>query len=319
MKLLLTLTVALAAFGQAVPLRAPAVASADGGLPVQKIGRDDLIGISVYDAPELTRTARVAADGTIRLPMLKQRIAVAGLLPNDVEAALAAALMKEEIMVDPIVTVSIMEYRSRPISVGGAVKQPTTFQATEPLTLLDAISRAGGLTEMAGAEILVTRQPVLRPDGSHSATLIQRVPVTQLIDAADPEVNLRLEGGEEVRVPEAGRVYVVGNVKKPGAYLIKDGAETSLLKALAMSEGLLPYAAKQAFIYRREAGAAGKNEIPVELKSIIDRKSPDVALFANDVIYIPDNKGRRDLMTVLERSTMIGAGISAALIYALTR
>jgi polysaccharide export outer membrane protein len=316
-------SLALAAPGvpQTTPWRqAPATVNNNDGanLPVQRIGRDDLLGISVYDAPELSRTARVAGDGSIRLPMLKARIPVAGLYPPDVETAIAVELVQQQLLVDPIVTVSILEYRSRPISVGGAVRRPLTFQATESLTLLDALARAEGLSENAGAEILISKLQPAGPEGK-PATLLQRVPVSRLIDAADPEVNLRLDGGEEIRVPEAGRIYVVGNVKKPGAFPIKDGAESSLLKALALSEGLLPYTAKTAYIYRLEGGAGGKNEIPVELSNIIDRKASDVPVLANDIVYIPDNRGRRDLMNALKVFTGIGGGVTAALIYALTR
>jgi len=286
-------------------------------LPLEKIGRDDLVGISVYDSPELTRTVRVASDGTIRLPMLKQRIMAAGLYPADLENAIADELSKEQILVDPIVTVSVVEYRSRPISVVGAVKQPLTFQATGIVTLLDAISRAGGLAEDAGPEILVSRAQTT-PDGK-STSLVQRIPVAKLIHDADPEFNIRLEGGEDIRVPEAGRIFVVGNVKKPGAYLITDGAESSVLKALALSEGLEPYAGKIAYIYRREGGTGGKNEIPIELKKVMDRKAQDVPLVANDILYIPDNTGRRNTMNAAKMSLIVGTGLAGALIYTLLR
>ena len=206
-------------------------------LPMQQIGPDDLIGISTYDSPELTRTVRVSSDGTIRLPMVRQRIKAAGLLPADLEVAIADALKKEDILVDPVVTVSIVEYRSRPINVVGAVKAPLTFQSTGNITLIDALSRAGGLSETSGPEILVSRsQP---GEGNNSVLLTRRISVKNLIDDADPELNIRLDGGEEIRVPEAGRVYIVGNVKKPGAFPIKDTSETSVLKVLALTEGLV--------------------------------------------------------------------------------
>jgi polysaccharide export outer membrane protein len=138
--------------------------------------------------------------------------------------------------------------------------------------------------------------------------------VKGLIDAADPELNIRLEGGEEIRVPECGRVFIVGNVKKPGAFLLTDGEDTSVLKALALSEGLLPFATDLAYIYRREGGTGGKNEIPIELKKIMQRKSPDVALLSNDVLYIPDNSGKRRTMTTLDRLATFGAGTLSGLI-----
>lgn len=282
-------------------------------LPMQKIGPDDLIGITVYDAPELTRTARVATDGTIRLPMLKQRIKIAGLFPSDVETAISDALKAEDIFVDPIVTVSIVEYRSRPINVVGAVKAPVTFQAFGNVTLLDALSRAGGLADYAGSEILVSQsQP---GEQGKSVLLTRRIAVKGLIDQADPELNIKLEGGEEIRIPDAGKIYVVGNVKKPGAFPIRDTAESSVLKSLALSEGLMPYALKTAYIYRREAGSGGNSEIQVDLEKIMQRKVPDVPLLANDILYIPDNKGRRNLASVMEKVVAIGGGAAVATIY----
>ena len=70
-------------------------------------------------------------------------------------------------------------------------------------------------------------------------------------------------------------------------------------------------------IYRREGGPNGKsNEIPIELKQIMDRKSPDVALIANDILYVPDRTGRRATMTALEKVLLFGGGAVTALIYA---
>jgi polysaccharide export outer membrane protein len=293
------------------PLRTQAaLPESTSNLPVQKIGIDDLIGIFVYDCPELTRTVRVASDGAIRLPMVKVRIPIAGLLPVDAEAVIAAQLTKERILVDPIVTVSVVESRSRPIVVSGAVKKPITFQASGQTTLLDALARAEGLAIEAGPEILVSKIRT-GPDGK-PYTLTQRIAVKALIDATDPELNLDLQGGEQIRVPEAGRVYVVGNVRKPGAFVIHDSTETTVLRAVSLSEGLLPYAGQLAYIYRTEGGTSGRNEIPIELKKILDRKAPDVPMLPNDILYITDRAGRRNFARILE---IMGGGIGAAAIY----
>ena len=129
-------------------------------------------------------------------------------------------------------------------------------------------------------------------------------------------MNVKLTGGEEIRVPEAGKIFVVGNVKKPGAFPLQEDAESTILKALALAEGLLPYAAKQAYIYRREAGPGAKNEIPIEIGKIMDRKSPDLPLKANDILYIPDAKGTRAMWSALEKVLLFGSGATSALIYA---
>jgi len=276
-------------------------------LPQQIIGANDLIAVSVYDAPELTRTVRVESDGVIRLPLLKKSIEAAGLLPKDLEAGITDSLKEEEILVDPIVKVTVVEYYSRPISVAGAVRRPLTFQATGNVTLLEALSRAEGLSPDAGQEILVSRpeEPV------------RRIPVRALIDAADKDMNLRLYGGEEIRVPEAGKIYVVGNVRKPGAFPVRDSSDTSVLKLLALAEGLAPYAAKLAYIYRRVPDGS-KNEIEIALDSIMKRKSPDVPLHADDILYIPDNTGRRSTMAALEKLLLLTGTVGAAAIYGTT-
>lgn len=282
-------------------------------LPVEQIGVDDLIGITVYDAPELTRTVRVDSQGGIRLPMVEQPIKASGLYPAELEKAITAALVDNDVLVDPIVTVSVAEYRSRPITVAGAVRSPITFQATGTVTLLDAISRAGGLADDAGAEILVSHQAPKTDDPS--AKLVQRISAHALINGQEPALNLTLEAGDEIRVPEAGRVYVLGDVKKPGAFLVTDGSDSSVLKALSLSEGLDSYPAHIAYIYRIEGGSGGRSEIPIELKKIMNRKSPDVPLLANDILYVPNASGAKAGMKVLETSVGAAVVLGAALLY----
>jgi len=292
----------------------PAVQAESGGanLPAQKIGPNDLIAVSVYDAPELSRTIRVGADGTIRMPMLRRRVKAQGMLPGALETAIAEALRAESLLVDPVVTVTIAEYHSRPISVAGAVRNPVTFQAAGPVTLLDALTRAGGLSAHAGPEILVSHmQP--GPDGEQTA-LVQRIPVKGLIDAADPELNLKLTGGEEIRVPEVSKIFVAGNVRKPGVFPMQDSAETTVLQVLALAEGLAPFASKRAYVYRRDPSTGSKHEIPVELRDIMKRKAPDVPLLANDILYIPDNSGRRLTATAIERIAGFGAATASGLL-----
>jgi polysaccharide export outer membrane protein len=323
MKCIIPLVLALAsASALAVePIQQQGVASHSEGsnsdaanLPVEKLGPDDLLGISVYDSPELSRTVRVDADGNIRLPMMRQRIQAAGLFPYELEKSITSALISENILVNPVVTVSVVEYRSRPITVAGAVKNPLTFQATGNVTLLDAISRAGGVADNAGTSILVTR-PAQSVAGA-SAPLSQRIPVRSLLDGEDPTLNVRLDGGEQIRVPEAGRVFVAGNVKKPGVYPITDGPESSVLKAIALSQGLDSFSAHTAYIYRSEAGMHGKNEIPIDLKGILNRKVADPPLYADDMLYIPNAAARRNTAKVVELTLGFGLGIASVLLLA---
>ena len=282
--------------------------------PLDKIGNNDLIGVTVYDAPELTHTIRVSPEGDIRLPMVKQPIHAAGLDPEDLEKAIAAALTRDHVLVDPIVSVSIVEYQSRPITVIGSVRTPVTFQAVGDVTLLDAISRAGGIAENAGPEILVTHPPAAANDESPRVT--ERISVQSLLNIDNAAANLRLQGGDIVRVPQAGQVYVVGNVRRPGAFYITGGSECTILKALAFSDGLDSFSSHTAYIYRVESGHAGRTEIPVKLKKIMDRKAPDVTLMANDILYVPDASGRRLSAKVLETSLGMSISVATLLLWA---
>jgi polysaccharide export outer membrane protein len=318
MKKLIILLLLVAAFATAQQPAAvrqmPDGGAGSANLPAQPLGPNDLIAVSVYDAPEFSRTVRVSADGFIRLPMLKARIKADGVMPSDLETSIAAELVREQLLVDPFVTVNVAEYQSRPISVSGCVRMPLVFQAEKgSTTLLEAIAKAQGLREDAGQEILVSNsQP--GPDGK-AILLTRRVPARALFDASDPALNLPLYGGEEIRVPEAGKIFVVGNVKKPGAFSVQTGSETTVLQLLALAEGLDNFAESQAFVYRRE-GAGTKNEIPIPLKDILRRRAPDVPLVANDILYIPDSRRKHLTISALEKVLLFGTTAGAtALIY----
>jgi polysaccharide export outer membrane protein len=182
------------------------------------------------------------------------------------------------------------------------VRKPATFQVVGAVTLLDALARAEGLTEDAGSEILLTK-----------GATTEHIPVKRLLNDADASVNIVLSGGEVIRVPEAGKVFVVGNVKRSGAFAIRDPADNTVLKLVALSEGLLPFSSKMAYIVRRqEFGAA--QEIPVELEKIMQRKAADVRLEIGDILYIPDNKSRRTTMNIIDRVSGFGASTASGLL-----
>jgi polysaccharide biosynthesis/export protein len=296
------------------PIYANADLSAGANLPIQKLGPEDLISIQVYDAPELTRTVRIAADGTIRLPMLKEAIRVQGLFPNDIEVLLIEALKREGLFVDPFVTVNVVDYHSRPVSVGGAVRNPVIFQAVGKVTLLDALTRAGGLlataTGVTGSEIVVTR-----PNGASGPPLVQRIPAKALYAGTDPELNIELIGGEEIRVPDVGILVVTGNVTQPGVYPVLDPIEMNTVRStIGQARGLAQYWANNGFIYRTDEKGT-THEIPIPLRKIMERKAPDVTLQARDVLYVPDSSGRRITQETVTMLMGLGPAFTNALIY----
>lgn len=289
----------------------PMADAAVANLPGLRIGANDLIGVSVYDAPELTRTVRVSAEGFISLPMVKGKLKAEGLLPGELEGIIANSLKAGGILVEPIVAVTVVEYHSRPISVMGAVKKPGTFQAAGSMKLLEALGRAEGLTQEAGQEIVVSRPDKENP----GKLLLTRISVRELIDQAKPELNLELQGGEEIRVPEAKRIYVAGNVKKPGAFVLREGTPMTVMKALSLAEGVSTFSMKTAYIFR-PATDGSKTEIPVELAKIFRRQTLDVRLEPEDLLYIPENTSRKTAVNLAEKASSFGlATISGLLIW----
>jgi len=264
------------------PTLGPMADAGIANLPEQSIGADDLLAVAVYDSPEFTRTVRVSTDGKITLPMIDEAISVQGLRPSEVARIISATLVARGILVKPVVAVTVVEYCSRPIAVVGAVKRPTTFQAVGRTTLLDALAHAEGLSDDAGPSLVVSRN-----DGS-----IVTINVRELIDAAKPEKNLLLKGGEEIRIPEAKKVYVAGNVRKPGAFAIRDDGQMTVLRATALAEGVDPFSQHFAYVYRPDPGG-GRREIRIEFAKIMKRQAPDMPLEPDDTLYIPEASGRK--------------------------
>jgi polysaccharide export outer membrane protein len=244
--------------------------------------------------------------------MVRQHIHAAGLIPDELEKAITAALVDEQVMVNPIVMVTVVENHSQAITVVGAVKNPTTFQAGGAVTLLEAIIRAGGISDVAGSDILVSHQT---PSSNGSIAMTERIPVRSLMDPSDPASSLLLEGGEIIRVPLGGRIFIVGNVKHPGPLQIAEGSDNTVLKDITLAGGLDSFTSHTAYIYRVEAGTGRNDRIPIQIKKIMTFKAPDVPLYANDMVYVPNATGQRLSAKALEWSLGIGLGIAGILIY----
>lgn len=280
-----------------------------GNLGYEPVGPGDLIYVSIAGSPELSRSSRVTEDGKLVLPLLRQAVPVSNLTPAQITQALSAALLKEKLLVEPIVSVAVLEYRSRRISVVGAVRMPSNFQAVGKMRLLDAIARAQGFAADAGPEVIVSSA-----DGRGNEKAALHIPVKALLLGKDPSLNIALQGGEEIRVPEAPKLFIVGNVKVPGSYALADIDGSSVLKALALSQGVLPFAARRAYVYRLTTASGKREEIPIELREILHRKSPDFPLQANDIFYVPDNARLRLSAATLDHMAGFGSSVASGLI-----
>jgi polysaccharide biosynthesis/export protein len=281
-------------------------------LPAESLGNDDSLEITVPYCPELTGKFRVGSDGKLALPLLPYPIQAASLTPAQVAARIKEALIREQIMADPSVNIVVLEYRSRPVIVLGAVLHPLTFQATGENTLLDAIAMAGGLSPSVGTDIVVV-SPHTTPQGKKEKT-VQRVPVNELVMKANPLYNFPLHGGEEIRVSETGKVFVTGNVVHPGMYAMQGDGDTTVLKALALSQGVQSYSTKTAYIYRRADSGGDRQEIQVPLSRIMARKERDISLVSDDILYVPEAKGKRLTAKVLTQIAGFGQTTAAGLL-----
>jgi polysaccharide biosynthesis/export protein len=121
------------------------------------IGNGDLLSISVFDVPELTREVRVSQSGTISMPLVPARLHIAGLTEIQAEQMIADVLQSNGLVSHPEIGVIVKEHKSRPITIVGAVARPMVYEADQSVSLLEVLAEAGGITNDAGDTILVTR------------------------------------------------------------------------------------------------------------------------------------------------------------------
>src|SRR6266436_3851932 len=288
------------------------------------IGPDDLLSINVFEAQELNRDVRVSAGGEISLPLLGA-VRAAGLTPRELEIVLQE-LLHRTYMKDPHVSVFVREVQSHPVSVMGAVKRPGVFQIRGNKTLLEVLSLAEGLADDAGDTVIILRGAALNaepdPPMDHSAISdppssgpqsrgeanaassslnenrsasegAVQVNLKDLLESADSRSNPLVHPGDIVKVTGAGVVYVIGEVRKPGGFVLKSNEKISVLQALALSEGLTPTASKgNARIIRTDQQSGERKETPINLGKILAGKAPDLVLGPKDIVFVPNSAAK---------------------------
>lgn len=285
------------------PIAAPV---ANTSMPDHKIVPNDLLSITVFDEPELTRPGiRVSEDGTIVMPELTNRQKIEGMLPREIEAKIRQAYIDDQILVNPIVSVSIMEYAAKQISVIGDVKIPGQFNITQPITLMEALAKAAWTTADAGDILLFNKSPSDPP---------QTINLDDLQKSTDSSLNVLLTGGEVVNVPDAPKVWVTGNVSHPQSVPIRRPGDATVLKVLASVQGLTQYYNKMAYIYRADTPNGPRHEIPVPLKEMMHRKAQDMPMMTDDILLIPDDGGYIRRAWLAELQSLSG-GAASALVY----
>gem|GEM_PF-3043736 len=259
-----------------------------------QIGADDLLMVYVYQMPEFTQQVRVDDAGNIQVSYLDAPVPVSGQTSSAVATEMEAALVRKGLANHPRVTVTVRQVMSQPVIVAGAVRLPLTIQAVRPFTLLELIARSGGLSSdpPAGAVAIVSHN---RPD----PTATSRVDLADLLTGTSPWLNTPIYGGAIVTVIPAPLVYAIGALGKPGAFPMRSGESISVLKAVALAEGIKEPASKGHAEIIHSTGDGQYAVVRVDVGRVLKHQAPDPVLQAGDILYIPDNRRAKALDAVL--------------------
>jgi polysaccharide export outer membrane protein len=260
------------------------------------LGSEDVINIDVFNVPELSKTARIANDGMISLPLIG-RVQAAGLTTEQLRKELADK-WGEDYLQDPQVTVFVSEFKARPVSIIGAVEKPGLYPLTGRRTLIEMLSLAGGFgkkgSSAAGRTVLITRksgfgelQPV---EGMHVRGPDQlEIDLNRLLYTKDEALNIEMKPRDIISVSKAEVVYVTGAVKRPGGFVLEDRPTMTVLQAVAMAEGFTPTAGKKSARILRTNQDGSKRQLRIDLSKVMSGKAPDTTLAANDILFVPDS------------------------------
>jgi polysaccharide export outer membrane protein len=262
-----------------------------------RLSPGDLLDVTVFEVPELMTRVRVNSEGLIGLPLIG-KLAVGGLSPDQAEAAIRQKLMDSNLVKDPQVAVFVAEYANQAVYVLGEVTRPGAYPVLGAHRLFDFISAAGGLTPRAGTSIRVKRS------ADDTQLLIRFSKASEF-----PEDNPEISAGDTIVVAPAGIVYVVGNVLKPGGFLLDRDERMTILQALALAEGLKPNSSLNAARLIRKTDQ-GREEIRVNLKEILNSSSEDLTLKDEDILYVPDSAARTAAKRGLEGIVQTAIGIA---------
>jgi len=247
-----------------------------------RIGPRDLLVINVYEVPELKEfTVRVSEDGSITLPYL-QSVKVNGLTKDELEIRLASLL--EKYVKKAQVSVFIKEYQSQRVAVIGAVDKPGMYELVGRINLLQIITQAGGLTENAANEAFIQRE------GQSGIAAGLTIDLEDLFTNGNQKLNIPLQPNDIVNIPvdKIINIYVMGQVKSPGALEVKMSKKITLLQAIAKAGGLTPGASKSVTITRKDKNGK-ETKIPANLNDIMKGKKPNPVLQEGDVVYVPES------------------------------
>jgi polysaccharide biosynthesis/export protein len=281
-----------------------------------RLGSEDRLLIRALNADEISeKPVRVDMSGFIHLPMIG-RVQAAGRTVEELEDELESRL--EVYVKEPQVALLVTEFRSQPVSVIGAVNHPGVVQLEGRKTLIEVLSLAGGLDPSAGQRLRITRKleygAIPLPSAGNDSTgqfSVADVELRSVMEARNPRENISIKPFDVISVPRAELIYVIGQVKKAGGFVLRDRETLSVLQALSLAEGLERTSAPQhAKILRQAPGSPQRVEIAVNVKRILAGKAEDVALQAQDILFIPTSAAKNAAFRAADAAIQIGTGIA---------
>jgi polysaccharide biosynthesis/export protein len=243
------------------------------------IGAEDLLEITVFELPQFNVTSRVSGDGTVTMPLIGS-VEIGGLTKKEAEQKIASALETKYVN-NASVSINIKEYKSKQVSILGAVKNPGAYYIVSKRTLLQLLSDAGGLAPQAGNKCFIFRSGVPKIE----------IDLDQLMNSGNESFNIQIQPGDVVNIPTEAKVivYVLGAVHSPGAIEMTTTLPVTLLAAIARAGGLTDEASKGNIQIRRKDNNGSDTVIKVNLKDILNGKVADVPLNSGDTINISES------------------------------
>jgi len=233
------------------------------------------------------------------LPLIGE-VPVAGLTAAQAGDAVRDRLEKGGFVKHPSVTVFVKEYATQGVSVLGEVEKPGVYPVLGARRLYDLISAAQGLTQKAGKTVTITH----RDDPAHPSTSTISADPAQSMGS-----NVEVFPGDTIVVSKAGVVYVVGDVGRPGGFIMDKNENLTVLQALALAEGAKNTAAlSRAKVIRREGST--HVEIPVAVQKIMQAKAPDLTLQAEDILFVPSSLGKSAARRGMEAALQTAIGVA---------
>lgn len=270
--------------------------------PSLPISFGDLIQVSVFDSPELSTSLRVNSKGEVELP-LGGAVKVQGLTAGEAGAAIAAHLKQAGILLDPHVTVMILEYQSQGVTVTGEVKTPGVYPLLGNRTVMDMIAMAGGLNENAGKVATVFHR-----DDPKDVRQV-KLNVSVQTPASVAESSIEVLPGDTISVSRSGVIYVIGDVGRPGGFLVEHNDRLSVLQALALAQGANQTASLGGTQLIRKT-ESGRIQLGLDLKKILKGDGADLLLADGDVLYVPVSNKKVYSLRAIEAMISVGSQVT---------